>query len=394
MTDRSVCGNKAERRHKNMPEVSVIVPVYQAEKYLEQCIDSVLAQTFTDFEMILVDDGSPDNSPAICERYASEDKRISVIHQKNSGTSAARNAGLTRAKGRYVYFLDSDDYISPVLLETTVREIRRGYDAVFFSYYRVYPDGSEKKRPIVSRSWDLLSDKDHMEFLTDYLLRSRLPWQVWNVLYDRRVLDENALAFIDNREFYAEDMNFNVLFCTCAKRILSIPEPLYYYRILQDSISHRVGEGNSVRPVFLGKMSKNALAVKQWMEKRGDCDAILSRFYLIHFLFVQKGLARFSRMYENADPEIMKEKLLSDLWKNGQEEFFTDQIHQMKLHRSELRGREDFLGNLYRINMVEYIAGRRGKPMFMADRFLFRAVVENARKVKARLTGRSGGRKQ
>ncbi|MBR3168387.1 MAG: glycosyltransferase [Erysipelotrichaceae bacterium] len=377
-----------------MPEVSVIIPVYRTEEYLEQCIDSVLAQTFTDFEVILVDDGSPDNCPAICERYASEDKRISVVHQKNGGLSSARNAGLARAKGRYIYFLDSDDYIAPVLLETTVREIRCGYDAVFFSYYKVYTDGSEKKRLIVSRSWDLLSDHDHMEFLTDFFLQSRLPCQVWNVLYDRRVIDENGLTFINEREFCAEDMNFNVLFCTCAKRILSIPESLHYYRIRKDSLSHSVGEGSTVRPVFLGKMGKNALAVKQWMEKRGDCDAILSRFYLIHFLFVQKGLTRFSRMYENADPEIMKEKLLSDLRKNGQEQFFTDQIHQMKLHRSELRGRGDLLGNLYRINLVEYIAGRRGKLLFMADRFLFRAVVENARKVKARLTGRSGGRKQ
>ena len=394
MTDHSVYENKAQRRHKNMPEVSVIVPVYRAEEYLEQCIESVLAQTFTDFEMILVDDGSPDNCPAICERYAAEDKRISVVHQKNGGISSARNAGLARAKGRYVYFLDSDDYLSPVLLETAVREIRRGYDAVFFSYYRVYPDGSEKKRPVVSRSWDLLSGQDHMEFLTDYLLQSRLPWQVWNVLYDRRVIVENDLTFIDDREFCAEDMNFNVLFCTCAKRILSIPEPLYHYRIRKDSVSHTAGEGNSVRPVFLGKMGKNALAVKQWMEKRGDCDAILSRFYLIHFLFVQKGLTRFSRMYENAGPEIMKQKLLSDLRKNDQEQFFTDQIHQMKLHRSELRGRGDLPGNLYRINMVEYIAGRRGKLLFMTDRFLFRAVVENARKVKACLMGKSGEEKK
>ncbi|MGE9882936.1 glycosyltransferase family 2 protein [Blautia obeum] len=96
-----------------MAEISVIVPVYKVEKYLLQCVDSILAQTFSDLELILVDDGSPDACPAICDRYAERDGRISVIHQKNSGLSAARNAGLAQAKGMYICFIDSDDVISP-----------------------------------------------------------------------------------------------------------------------------------------------------------------------------------------------------------------------------------------------------------------------------------------
>lgn len=96
----------------NLPEISVIVPVYKVEEYLPQCIDSILAQTFTDFELLLVDDGSPDRCGEICEEYAGKDMRIRVFHQQNSGVSAARNIGLQHAKGTYIVFVDSDDWVS------------------------------------------------------------------------------------------------------------------------------------------------------------------------------------------------------------------------------------------------------------------------------------------
>lgn len=100
-----------------MPEISVIVPVYKAEAFLHRCVDSILAQTFTDFELILVDDGSPDGSGAICDEYAAKDARVRVIHQKNGGVSSARNAGLDTAKGNWISFVDSDDYVLPQYLE-------------------------------------------------------------------------------------------------------------------------------------------------------------------------------------------------------------------------------------------------------------------------------------
>ncbi len=106
-----------------MPELSIIVPVYKVEPYLRKCIDSILAQTFTDFELILVDDGSPDQCPQICDDYASKDDRIIVIHQPNKGVSAARNAGLDKAKGKYIGFVDSDDWIEPDMYEEMIHSI-------------------------------------------------------------------------------------------------------------------------------------------------------------------------------------------------------------------------------------------------------------------------------
>lgn len=101
-----------------MPELTIIVPVYNVEKYLPKCIDSILAQTFTDFELILIDDGSPDRCGEICDEYAAKDSRIVVIHQKNQGVSAARNAGLDAAQGEYIGFADSDDWIDQRMFET------------------------------------------------------------------------------------------------------------------------------------------------------------------------------------------------------------------------------------------------------------------------------------
>ena len=96
-----------------MPKFSIIVPVYDVEDYIEKCINSILSQSYGDFELILVDDGSPDNCPAICDSYSKKDKRIIVIHKNNGGLSSARNSGLAVAQGEYCWMIDSDDYISP-----------------------------------------------------------------------------------------------------------------------------------------------------------------------------------------------------------------------------------------------------------------------------------------
>ena len=106
-----------------MAEVSIIVPVYQVENYLHKCVDSILAQTFTDFELILVDDGSKDRSGQICDEYAEMDERVTVIHKENGGLSDARNHGMDRAAGNYVMLVDSDDYIAPTMVECLYQSI-------------------------------------------------------------------------------------------------------------------------------------------------------------------------------------------------------------------------------------------------------------------------------
>ena len=123
----------------NNSAISIIIPVYNAEKYLRRCIESVLSQSFTDFELILVDDGSRDFSPHICDDYAQKDSRVKVIHKANGGVIAARNDGLDIAKGEYVTFIDSDDWVERESLSTISNY--RDYDRVFFSHRLVYEGG-------------------------------------------------------------------------------------------------------------------------------------------------------------------------------------------------------------------------------------------------------------
>ena len=129
-----------------MPELSIVVPVYKVEKYLPKCIDSILAQTFRDFELILIDDGSPDNCGAICDDYAARDSRIKVIHQENAGVSAARNAGLDIATGTYLGFVDSDDWIEPEMYETMIATAKEKQVDVVVCGIRYCTDSGESIR--------------------------------------------------------------------------------------------------------------------------------------------------------------------------------------------------------------------------------------------------------
>ena len=128
-----------------MPAISVIVPVYQAEALLPQCVESVLAQTFSDWELLLIDDGSRDGSPTLCDGYAARDPRIRVFHKPNGGVSTARNLGLEQATGPYIAFLDADDTFEPAALETLwyLRE-KAGADSAGCAHYNVTPDGEQR----------------------------------------------------------------------------------------------------------------------------------------------------------------------------------------------------------------------------------------------------------
>ena len=134
-----------------MPAISVIVPVYQAEALLPQCVESVLAQTFSDWELLLIDDGSRDGSPTLCDGYAARDPRIRVFHKPNGGVSTARNLGLEQATGPYIAFLDADDTFEPAALETLwyLRE-KAGADSAGCAHYNVTPDGERRTELLLS----------------------------------------------------------------------------------------------------------------------------------------------------------------------------------------------------------------------------------------------------
>lgn len=208
------------------PEISVIVPVYKVEPYLRQCIDSILAQTFTDFELILVDDGSPDNCGAICDEYAARDSRIVVIHQENHGLSAARNAGLDIMRGQYVTFVDSDDYIAVDYLAALYSPIiEYGVEITHCGFY-----WGENGPYLCTENNKILSGKE------------------WCLLRYQKSIGVGAWAKMYARHLFAnirfpmgmihEDQAVVPKVCYSAKSIYLINSCYYYYRVNNQSISN------------------------------------------------------------------------------------------------------------------------------------------------------------
>lgn len=210
-----------------MELVSVVIPVYKVESYLERCVDSVRAQTYADLEIILVDDGSPDRCGEMCDAYAREDERIRVIHKENGGLSDARNAGAKEARGKYLLFVDSDDYISEELIRKTVTAAEEtGSDMVLFDHFHVEGGRTEV------RSEGLPSGRP-LALRTEKRLLLAAP-AAWLKLFRREFYERSGIQF--PKGLYYEDLNTMPKFVLAAERIVYLNEPLYYYMIRQDSI--------------------------------------------------------------------------------------------------------------------------------------------------------------
>lgn len=178
-----------QEQHKKQPEISIIVPVYKTERFLSACISSILAQTFTDFELILVDDGSPDSCPALCDAAAAKDSRIRVIHQKNRGLSVARNAGLDAAEGEWIAFVDSDDIITPDFCAKLYHAAQEaGAQMAVCNYRQVDEALTPIRKQYLHVRREVLTPEQALEHST------LLPYMVvWNKLYHRSILRSCAL---------------------------------------------------------------------------------------------------------------------------------------------------------------------------------------------------------
>lgn len=208
------------------PLVSVIIPIYKVEKYLRQCVDSIIDQTYHKLEIILVDDGSPDNCGTICDGYVKKDERIQVIHQKNGGLSAARNAGLDIAKGDYIFFVDSDDWIANDTIQKMLAKYEEtNADLVLCDICPFYEaDYSGVKKQASPLKAEVLDQKELIE-----RLMQEAAWYycvAWNKLYPRTLLEgiRFPVNFIHEDEAVAHR-----IFEKC-QTIAVIAEPMYFYR--------------------------------------------------------------------------------------------------------------------------------------------------------------------
>ncbi len=214
-----------------MPKVSIIVPVYKVEPYIHQCVDSVLNQSFTDFELILVDDGSPDNCGAICDEYAAQDSRVSVVHLENGGQGRARNIAMGLTNGEYTIFLDSDDYWLPQTLEVLCAEAEKNQTQLLIFGYTEFVDGLERQTDynrgrLIAQNGIVKTGAESLKCALES--REYFPGPV-SRLYRTDYLREKGIRFDEG--IIHEDVNFCFLTYLYSERVECIGDRLYQRRL-------------------------------------------------------------------------------------------------------------------------------------------------------------------
>lgn len=258
----------------NTELISVIVPIYKVEPYLDRCITSIVQQTYSNLEIILVDDGSPDNCPAICDRWAEKDDRIQVIHKENGGVSSARNAGLRIAQGAFLSFVDPDDYIDPQMMEMMMAEMAdESVGFVQCGFQEMPPPRSPWKevrsRLPMNADWAIDQKLQHINYITG---------MVWDKLFRRTILEN--MEFCEVLRF-AEDIPFVFQALINAENIMIIPFIGYHYIRRDTSLI-----GNGYQPYKLQKLQAEQM-IATAVAKAYPQLAEKAQYYFLYWVFDQ-----------------------------------------------------------------------------------------------------------
>jgi len=287
------------------PLVSIVVPVYNAEKYLSKCIESVLNQTFFDWELILVNDGSIDDSALICESYKNKDKRIVVINKKNEGVGQARNEGMDKAKGIYLCFLDADDWLNDRTLEIAWRESNGAFfDLIQFGCIRFIDESKIISYRVTPNIEINLNNQDNSSLIS--LFEAGNAYAVWGKLIKRDVILKNDLWFGNKKR--GQDIDFTIRAYQYIKYIKGISDCLYNYRVLYNVSS-------KYDPMIIENHIQNYI---QFNNLFTDCQRnvivqnYMAKLYLLWFtivipinisgnkkLSINEKIKEFKRLFEN-----------------------------------------------------------------------------------------------
>lgn len=264
-------------------KISILVPVYNIENYLPRCIESVLSQNFTDYELILVDDGSSDNCPAICDEYMVKDNRVRVIHKENGGHTTARLAGFQQASGKYIMFLDSDDYLLPNALTTLYDKIEEGYDIVKGINRRVYIDGSYTIERHRIFDEEVIGNENYLS----KVINADIAPYLWGGLYRKDLIQEDDFNSILSFSV-GEDWLLNIAIARRVNKMVCIDKEVYCYFINNNSImqskvcSYEYGERmRAVVESFTYKYGEN---IKFWVTIN-RLKGIISNFFIPELKF-------------------------------------------------------------------------------------------------------------
>lgn len=215
-------------------ELSIIVPVYNGGKYLRPCLDSIVGQTYGNWELLLIDDGSSDGSAAVCDEYAARDSRITVVHKPNGGQAAARNDGVALAKGRYVCFVDCDDWLEPAMYATMIQTLEQHQaDIIICGYIEEY--ATRQKHVNADGALTVYDAQDALK----QVLEGRIGSYLWSMLFRREVVQEPMLS-LNPYEDHATIFKW----ISHARRVVTLHQPFYHYRQLQTSSLHSYNPKN------------------------------------------------------------------------------------------------------------------------------------------------------
>ncbi len=273
--------------------ISIIVPVYKVEKYLNKCIESILCQTYPDFELILVDDGSPDTCGWICDQYAGRDDRIRVIHKTNGGLSSARNAGIEAACGEYITFVDSDDWTDPRLLEVLLGGIKLGAAISVCGFYTVR-DGIPKPWRTPSGEYRVMTA---LEAVRDMMYTHSMDTSAWGKLFHRSCFDK--IRFPEGKLYEEVAVTYR-LFLTQRKAAVTT-QPLYYYVKHRDSI---VTSAFNRRHMDMLEFSREMLVYAE--EKEPTLIPAAKRRIVYASCYLMKTMGRHYRDHMENVNEILK----------------------------------------------------------------------------------------
>ena len=274
------------------PLVSIIIPVYKVERYLDKCVASVAAQTYANLEILLVDDGSPDGCPAMCDAWAAKDARVRVIHKPNGGLSDARNAGIKVATGAYIYFADSDDTVAPTLVEDCLAAMR-DYDAdlVMFQFDTI----SENDKPLLSNYRH--NDYSEVQILTPVeaikkQVKAEIDGYFWAFLAPAATYQNTGFSFPVGRKI--EDLSRICNVIGEATRVVRIPKALYHYRMREGSIT----------------ASWDPQLTRDWTRAADDREE-----YIVHRFPELKGFMTLQQLnfFANLDYETIRQSLIAGL---------------------------------------------------------------------------------
>lgn len=278
----------------NAPKISIIVPVFQAEKHLEECIISILGQTFADFELLLIDDGSTDKSGLICDSYALLDQRVITVHKNNEGVSAARNAGLEKCKGEYIAFIDSDDTVDGYFLENAIESMIDPDMDLFISglYMETWDDGliiqSIRYGIDVSQRYSV---KELLENMQESYPQICICGP-WCKLYKSTIIREHKLRFLESLN-YGEDTNFNLDYLSHCQRLYFSEKCFYHYRRENDeSLFGRFHKDTyEVHTLVYSKM-------RTMMEHQKCCATAMNKFEVLYYSMLVGGIHEYYGHYE------------------------------------------------------------------------------------------------